>query len=286
MEKFGSVRFVGWTHDLAACNPDYSFPHIDNEPWNLLKTANSHVEYVAISDLRRKQFLKLTGAAPRACSMIPNGIDPVEYLGLSAPVGKFVREHGVLQKDIILLHPTRILRRKNIELGIRVVAAMKSLGKNCCCIVTGTPDMFNADTASYYKGLLQLRRELAVEAEFIFLHELFAVANNDLIGLYRIGDVLFYPSKQEGFGLPVLEGALHGMPMFCADIEPMRSLAQRNVTLFDPATVPAVLAEKIAAHVADSVAIQSRKAMLRDYSWDALYPGRIEPLLTNQPHPI
>jgi len=284
-EKHAGVRFVAWTHDIAACNPDYSFQHLDSEPWNLLTKANPHVEYVAISRHRKEQFLELTGAPPKSCTVIPNGIDAVEYLGLTDPVAKFVRESGVLNSDVILLHPTRILKRKNIELGIRVIAAMKAMGKSCSCIVTGPPDLFNTATAAYYKELLRLRRELAVEAEFIFLHELFAVTNRDLSGLYRIADVLFYPSKQEGFGLPILEGALHEVPIVCAGIEPMKSLALDNTTFFEPGEAPAAIAEKIIAHADASPLIQSRKAVLRDYSWDTLYSHCFKPLMENQTQP-
>jgi len=35
-EKLPRVRFIAWTHDLVACNPDYSLPHIGLAPWNLL----------------------------------------------------------------------------------------------------------------------------------------------------------------------------------------------------------------------------------------------------------
>ena len=285
-EKFGGVHFVAWTHDIAACNPDYYFPHIDKEPWSLLAKRNPFAEYVAISELRKKQWVELTGMQAADCKVIPNGIDPIAYLDLDENVARFVKERGILKNDIVLLHPTRILKRKNIELGLRTVAEIKARGKSCCCLVTGAPDLFNPDVARYYESLLQLRKELALEKEFIFLHELFTVATRDLIGLYRVADMLFYPSKQEGFGLPMLEGALHGMPVFCADIEPMKSLVHHNVTFFDLGMPPAALAGAIIAHAENSPAIQARKSLMRDYAWDALYPACMEPLLQNQPHPL
>jgi len=282
-EKLPHVRFIAWTHDLVACNPDYTLPHIGHFPWNLLTKRAPRVEYVAISPLRRAQFASLTGVPPESCAMIPNGIDPVDYLGLTGPVAKLVRDRAILEKEIVLLHPTRILRRKNIELGLRVVAEIKARGKSCCCIVTGAPDMHNPDTVAYHRSLIELREELGLADEFLFLHERFAVTKQDLIGLYRVADVLFYPSKQEGFGLPMLEGALHGIPVFCADVEPMKSLAQKNVTFFDLQVAPAALAGSIIAHVEGSVSIQAGKGLMRDYSWNTLYPRFFEPLLKSDP---
>src|ERR1700677_5169298 len=158
-ERRGRARFVSWIHDLAACNPDYSFPHIDREPWSLLARQHPRVEYVAVSSHRKKQFAALTGAPSESCRVVPNGIDPVAQLDLTENVAKFVDEHGILEKEIVLLHPTRVLKRKNIELGMRVIAEIKTAGKSCCCIVTGAPDSHNPDAVKYHGSLLKLRAD-------------------------------------------------------------------------------------------------------------------------------
>jgi glycosyltransferase involved in cell wall biosynthesis len=285
-ERLHGVRFVAWIHDLAAINPDYPFPHLDREPWSLLTRHHPAVEYVAVSSHRKKQFAALTGASSESCRVIPNGIDPIAHLDLPAHVAEFVNERAILEKEIVLLHPTRILKRKNIELGMRVVAEMKMAGKNCCCIVTGAPDSHNPDAMKYHESLLKLRADLGIADEFIFLNALFAVTNRDVIGLYRVADALFFPSKQEGFGLPILEGALHRIPIFCADIEPMKSLAHHNLTFFSPEIAPGALAGTIRKQISASPAIQAAKAVVRDYSWKSIYPRHLEPLLIKQSHPL
>jgi len=275
----GGARFMAWIHDLAAANPDYPFPQIEREPWNLLTRRHPHVEYVAVSAHRRKQFASLTGAPSECCRVIPNGIDPIAQLDLTENVAKLAGERAILEKDAVLLHPARILKRKNIELGMRVAAEFKMAGKTCCCIVTGAPDRHNADATDYHDLLLKLRAELGLADEFIFLHELFAVTNRDMIGLYRIADALFFPSKQEGFGLPILEGGLHRVPIFCADIEPMKSHGQQHITWFSPEIAPGALAGTILKQFAASPAIQARKTAVREYSWKRIYLSYLEPLL-------
>ena len=42
--------------------------------------------------------------------------------------------------------------------------------------------------------------------------------------LYLLSDCLFFPSRHEGFGLPVLEAAMHRMPVWCQDIPAYRAL--------------------------------------------------------------
>ncbi len=283
-ERPGGPRFAAWIHDLAACNPDFPFPSMEREPWNLLIRRHPRMEYAAVSAHRRKQFEALTGAAPESCRVAPNGIDPVAQLGLSENVAKLALERGILEKDVVLLHPARLVKRKNIELGMRVAVELKKAGKSCCCMVTGAPDRHNPAAAGYHDSLLKLRAELGIADEFIFLHELFAVANRDLIGLYRLADALFFPSRQEGFGLPILEGGLHRLPIFCANIEPMNSPTHDHITYFSPEIAPGALAGTILKQLADSRAIQAGKAVVREYAWTGVYSQYLEPLLKMTKH--
>ncbi len=52
--------------------------------------------------------------------------------------------------------------------------------------------------------------------------------------LYRIADALFLPSREEGFGLPVLEAGVSRLPVICADIPALRELAGDDATYVDP----------------------------------------------------
>lgn len=278
-DKLPRTRFVAWVHDLAACNPDYALPHLDREPWSLLTKRHPRISYVAVSTLRQRQFAGLTGTPVSECPVIPNGIAHVTDLDLTDTLAKLVKERAILEKDIVLLLPARILKRKNIELGIRVAAELKKTSKSCACLFTGAPDPHNAASQKHHEALLQLRAELGVKEEFVFLHEFFAVTNRDVSGLYRVADALFFPSKQEGFGLPILEGALHRIPIFTSDIEPMKSILTENVTFFDPQGNPAEIAATIASAIAQSPSLQARKRVVRDYSWKSIYPKYLAPLL-------
>lgn len=83
-ERLAGVRFVAWIHDLAAGNPDYEIAANDE----LLARAHPRYEYVAVSELRRRQWEALTGARSR---VIPNGVDPSRVLGLTERVGSWRR---------------------------------------------------------------------------------------------------------------------------------------------------------------------------------------------------
>ena len=151
--KLTGVRFIAWLHDLAACNPDYQLPPLDTPPWSFIARAHPRYNYVAVSDLRRRQFEKLTNLR---CRVVPNGLDPERLLGLTEPIAELARAHHLLEREIVLLHPTRLLRRKNVELGLRVAAALKAAGRNCAYLVTGAPDPHQAASRDLCRRVARL----------------------------------------------------------------------------------------------------------------------------------
>ena len=275
-ERLAGVRFVAWIHDLAAGHPDYAIAADDE----LLARAHPRYEYVAVSELRRRQWEALTGARSR---VIPNGLDPARVLGLTARVAELAARHALLERAVVLLHPTRLLRRKNVELGLAVTAALQAAGHSCAYLVTGPPDPHNAAARDYAAELRARRARLGLESDALFLHESAAVEEGDLASLYALADALFFPSRQEGFGLPVLEAALHRLPIFCAAIEPLDTLLAHGVTLFALDADPAQIARAIAARLSAEDAWSARRQVRRDYAWGAVYRNYLAPLLASPP---
>lgn len=273
------ARFIAWIHDLAARNVDYTFPQLTREPWKMLASAHPRVEYVAVSELRKSELVALTHLDPTRCRVIPNGISPEEILALSPAVACFAKERRILENDLVLLQPARLVRRKNVELSLRTVAEVKQRGVRCRLLITGAPDTFNADSNRYAQELRGWRAELEIAAEAIFLHDLFPVTGADLASLYALSDALLFPSRQEGFGLPPLEAALHRMPIFCADIEPMNTLLKGRATFFDPNIAAAKLASLLLEEMARDETSALRKKISREFSWETIYSRFLDPLL-------
>ncbi len=245
--RLPQVRFVAWTHDVT----------------ELVLPAGTKVEFVAISELRRRELLA-RGVAE--CRVIPNGIDAARVLGLPLELEKL----DLLDGRLIFLHPTRLLLRKNVECGIGIV---KALG-DATLIVTGAEDPHNPASREYARGL----RELA-GPETIFANDLFPVGDAELAGFYRLADVLMFPSRTEGFGLPLLEARLHRLPAVYSAIEPMSGLAGAEGFPISPDESPAVIAARLAPWLAANPAISDRRRALLEYSWPVIYREHIEPLL-------
>jgi glycosyltransferase involved in cell wall biosynthesis len=100
--------------------------------------------------------------------------------------------------------------------------------------------------------------------------------------LYRISDVLFYPSKEEGFGIPILEAGLAGIQVFCADIAPLRELGGSQVNYFGLNDNPNQVAEQMIKSLRSSHRYILRKRVLRDYTWEKIYSDHILPLIAER----
>ena len=212
-----------------------------------------------------------------ADAIIPNGLDFPFACAITPKVAKLVQHD--LASSLILLYPTRILERKNIAFALRIVQALRHIGVRVLLLISGALDPHNRSSAEYFVGLKQLAAELEVEASVAWVNELFFVDETQLHSLFMVADAVLFPSRQEGFGLPLLEAAAYRLPVFCSDIEPLRSIAPFGTVLFDLADTPTNIAEKIRNAVENKDTFKSRKRLLRNYSAERLYLEKIEPFL-------
>jgi glycosyltransferase involved in cell wall biosynthesis len=139
---------------------------------------------------------------------------------------------------------------------------------------------------SYYEALRALRQELGLSASAHLLAELSPefLPDSMIADFYRLADALILPSREEGFGIPLLEAAVAGLPIFCADIPPLREIAGEQATYFDPDGDPADIASTMSAYFSSPV-YALRVRVRTGYSWSRLYRQHIEPLLAPQEGP-
>jgi glycosyltransferase involved in cell wall biosynthesis len=268
-----SGKTIAWIHDLWALNPYYKIP--PDKTFDLIRNRHPGVKYVIISELRAAEFQKLTGS--KADAIIPNGLDFPFTCAITPEVAKLVQND--LASSIILLYPTRILERKNIAFALRIVEALRETGVRVLLLISGALDPHNRSSAEHFMGLKHLAAELKVEDSVAWVNNLFFVNETQLHSLYMVADAILFPSRQEGFGLPMLEAAAYRLQVFCSDIEPLRSIAPSGTVLFDLAQTPRNIAEKIRNAVENNDIFKSRKRLLRNYSAERLYLEKIEPFL-------
>ncbi|NOK60521.1 MAG: glycosyltransferase [Chloroflexi bacterium AL-W] len=280
-------RLLAWCHDFAWLDPLYTPELHAGEPWELLRYAWPGVQYVVVSEDRREMLAGLFDLPRDAVTVATPGIDLVGFLKLEPDTVALVNRLDLLHADPLLLLPARITRRKNIEQAIAIVGALRTRGLHPKLIVTGPPGPHNPTNAAYLAQLQALRDASGARDAVVFLYETYVdeqgnplpVSDAMLADWYRLADGLLFPSRYEGFGIPVLEAGMAGIPIFCSDIPPFRTTVGDTAFYFDLSAAPEDIATQIAAVVRDDRRGQLRRRVRLDYTWEALYQQVILPLL-------
>jgi glycosyltransferase involved in cell wall biosynthesis len=76
------------------------------------------------------------------------------------------------------------------------------------------------------------------------------ISDEELEGLYRAAICLAFPSLAEGFGLPVLEAMIRGLPVACSNATSLPEVAGSAALYFDPEDTGAI-SEAVARLLAD-----------------------------------
>ncbi len=280
-EDANHPQIILWHHDLAWTTLRYRSELHDGYPWDLLRTAWPGAEQVTISEYRRQELASLMKIPEEEIRVIPNGVDISRFLKLETLSTSLVEQLDLLNADPILLLPVRITPRKNIELALQVMAEIRDRYPRAALIVTGPLGPHNPANVEYFRKLQSLRQELALEKNVFFLAELATgyLPDEVVSDFYQLADLLFLPSFEEGFGIPVLEAGLAGMPIFCADIPPLRDLGLDYANYFSPNGPATAIAARILEHLAASPVAGFRTHVRSHFAWREIYRKQIDILI-------
>jgi glycosyltransferase involved in cell wall biosynthesis len=102
-----------------------------------------------------------------------------------------------------LLHVGRIMPRKNVEVLIQAFEILAPRFTDLQLVLTGGAGYGSQDVLHYIESSFYASR----------IHQVGWVSDLELKQLYQGASMLVFPSKYEGFGLPVLEAMLCGTPV-------------------------------------------------------------------------
>lgn len=114
--------------------------------------------------------------------------------------------------------------------------------------------------------LLPLLEEKKIKHNFIFTGY---ADDGELSMLYRNATALVFPSKYEGFGLPVLEAMVNECPVVCSNVSSLPEVGGDAATYFDPDSVDSL------QEALDSISKTNRDTLIKKglentkrFSWD------------------
>jgi glycosyltransferase involved in cell wall biosynthesis len=277
----GFPRLILWHHDLAWTTARYRSEMHEGYPWDLLRSKWNEATHVTISKLRRQELSNLIGIAPDTIRVIPNGVDMNTFFKLGPFTIKLVEQLKLNHADPLFLLPVRLTPRKNIELALRVLAKVQIEFPKAMLLVTGPLGAHSPTNAAYKRRLLQLRSELDLQGAVHFLAEISteSIPDSVIADFYRLADALIFPSREEGFGIPIVEAAFSSIPVFCTDIPVLHELGGEDVSYFDPRAKPETIARQISNRLESEATWRWARRAKRSYAWDSIYCSQIDPLI-------
>jgi glycosyltransferase involved in cell wall biosynthesis len=284
---------ITWIHDSTWTSPNSRSKVHPGYPWDLLRAYRPELTYVTVSQERQRDLADLYGCPRERIRVIYNGVDPERLLGLSLQGAALARRLDLFESDLVLLMPVRVTQAKNIEYALHFLLAIKRRGVNARIVLTGPPDPHDPESLEYFDRLRVLRRELGLEREMRFVYESGPEAGRPylidpgLVGeLYRMSDALFMPSHREGFGMPVLEAGLAGIPVIARAVPAAVEIAGDDLIHIQAEEDPAQLAGRVLDWSESSRVIRLRRRLKKNYTWEAIFHQKIEPLLSKGDPPV
>jgi glycosyltransferase involved in cell wall biosynthesis len=153
---------------------------------------------IAISQQTCSDIQEFLGIEEEKIDVIYQGCDPVFYSVVEKSVKEKLKEKYSLPGNYLLSVGT-IEPRKNL---LKIVQALHLDSIDIPLLVIGRP-------TPYLEQVKRFIRENSVP-NIQFLSN---VPNEDLPGLYQMADIFLYPSKFEGFGIPILEALSSRTPV-------------------------------------------------------------------------
>ena len=283
---------IAWCHDITWTSPNSRSKVHPGYPWDLIRTYRSDTSYVVVSRQRQHSLADLFGCEPDRISVIYNGVDPVGLLGLTAEGQMLVDRLELLSSDLIILMPVRITTAKNIEFALEVVAELKKISSSPKLVLTGPPDPHDEQSMAYYASLLELRDDLGVKDEMCFVFEYgptasvsdepYLISYDVVSQLYRLCDLVFMPSHREGFGMPILEAGLIGVPVASTAIPATQEIAAQAIFNIVPTDSPKRVAQGIFDLLEGNPVSVLRRRIRREYTWEAIFQQEIIPIFHEQ----
>ena len=196
--KKSGIKTVVTIHDLIFMrHPEYyNWLDVKIYEWKFRQTLKEADRIIAISECTKRDIIELGGISGDNIDVIYQSCNP-----------RFLTSHpSSLNAQPSSLPPRYMLcvgtieERKNLMLALR---SLVHLPEDIHLVAVGKQ--------TKYAALVEAEAEkLGLKSR---LHMLSGVSDADLHAIYSLAEVFVYPSRYEGFGIPIIEAIFSGLPV-------------------------------------------------------------------------
>lgn len=215
-------------HDIIELTEPQSKAKILNH--YLLSGIPKAIRIVAVSEYTKKQIQEYFKLADNVITVIYNGVSKlysfVEQYSQTIGYSEQINNLKLGNATPLLLFVGSDHPRKNIAVALQVISRLKKAYPNIMLLKIG-----NAGLLTGRKHTLDTIDAMQLQGNVKILGD---ITEEHLVSMYRLADVLIYPSLAEGFGLPVLQAMASGCPVVCSNATSLPEIGGSGVIMHDP----------------------------------------------------
>ena len=220
--KKTTAKSVVTIHDLIFLVYPKFYKFIDRKiyAYKFKKACQNADRIIAVSECTKRDIVKFFGTDPEKITVIYQGCDKVFKQDISEDNLLKVKQKYNLP-DRFLLNVGSIEERKNAAL---IVKALPLLSERLPLVIVGKRTKYTCEVEKTAESLGVNNR----------VHILDHVPFEDLAPIYHLSEIFIYPSRYEGFGIPIIEAINCGVPVIAATGSCLEEAGGENCLYVNP----------------------------------------------------
>lgn len=196
--KKSGIKTVVTIHDLIFMrHPEYyNWLDVKIYEWKFRQTLKEADRIIAISECTKRDIIELGGISGDNIDVIYQSCNP-----------RFLASHP----SSLNAHPSSLPRRYMLSVG--TIEERKNLMLALRSLAHLPEDIHLVAVGKQTKYASQVEAEAEKLGLKHRLHMLSGVSDADLHAIYSLAEVFVYPSRYEGFGIPIIEAIFSGLPV-------------------------------------------------------------------------
>lgn len=215
------IRWVAWCEDISSTSAYWNGPGRES---SAASRSVPGVRYVTITEARRSQLARATGVPKSQITVIPPPVDALRLLAIGQTARDVVTRIDIIGSTPVTLVPAKLLPHKNLSRCVAVASALRDCCARPLVLITAAPSPHEPRRSRVLAQ--QLRDEVqraGVEDVFHLLCDIAGELDHRAVrDLMLLSDVVFLPSLEEGYGLPIQEAGALRVPVLCSRIPPFK----------------------------------------------------------------
>jgi len=221
----GSRRLINFLVKVVTLGK-YRSNSVDYLYWSTAFALRHAKKIITVSEFTKQEILSLYPKTKmQKISVVHNGYDNEIFRPLKEPekTATILGKYGITKP--FFLYVGRLEKKKNTPALIEALSLVRENNPEIKekLVLIGNAS-FGFDEVKY------------VIEEFNLNHEVYMpgwVSEDDLPYVYNAASAFVFPTKHEGFGIPILESLACGLPTIASDLPVLREIAGEAVLYFD-----------------------------------------------------